>query len=171
MRPAIIIPTFNPPVTFPLLIKSIRNLTSIPIIIVDDGSHPSVQIDSEFTLVKLLINNINSGKGFSLIKAFHYAKEQGYTHVITLDADSQHDPNLIPKFLSIDPNISIVCGKRTFKGSMPFHRRVSNYITSLIVSCICHVKLFDSQCGYRRYQIKDICMGTYFSRVINLKQR
>jgi glycosyltransferase involved in cell wall biosynthesis len=144
--------------------KSIRNLTSIPIIVVDDGSQPDVQIESEITYVKLLKNNINHGKGYSLIKGFHYANDQGYTHAITLDADSQHDPAYIPEFLSIDENISIVCGKRDLKGSMPFHRRISNIITSKIVSFICHTKLFDSQCGYRRYNLQDVCRERYFEK-------
>ena len=162
MTPAIIIPAFNPPDTFDHLIKSIRNETSIPIIIIDDGSSPAVKIQSTFIYVKLLRNNINKGKGYSLLKGIHYALENGYTHGITLDADSQHDPAYIPVFLSIDENISIVSGKRNFKGAMPFHRRLSNIITSNIVSFICHTKIFDSQCGYRRYNLKDVCKERYF---------
>ena len=106
-------------------------------------------------------NNINKGKGYSLMKGIHYALENGYTHGITLDADLQHDPACIPEFLSIDENISIVCGKRDLKGSMPCHRRLSYIITSKIVSFICHTKLYDSQCGYRRYKLNDVCSETY----------
>ena len=164
MTPAIIIPAFNPPYTFDYLIQSIRNETSIPIIIVDDGSQPAVNIDPVFIYVNLLRNNIKKGKGYSLLKGIHYALENGYTHGITLDADSQHDPAFIPEFLSIDENISIVCGKRDLKGSMPFHRRISNIITSKIVSFICHTKLFDSQCGYRRYNLQDVCRERYFEK-------
>ena len=164
MTPAIIIPAFNPPDTFYHLIQSIRNETSIPIIIVDDGSQPAVKIEPAFIYVKLLRNNVNKGKGFSLMKGIHYALENGYTHGITLDADSQHDPAYIPKFLSIDANISIVCGKRDFNSSMPFHRRFSNLVTSKIVSYVCNAKVYDSQCGYRRYLIKDVCMETYIEK-------
>ena len=164
MTPAIIIPAFNPPENFDYLIQSIRNETSIPIIIVDDGSQPPVKIKPAFIFVKLLRNNINKGKGFSLMKGIHYALENGYTHGITLDADLQHDPACIPEFLSIDENISIVCGKRDLKGSMPCHRRLSNIITSKIVSFICHTKLYDSQCGYRRYNLQDVCRERYFEQ-------
>ena len=157
MTPSIIIPVYNPPSTFSHLIQSICNLTSVPIIIIDDGSHPSIQIDPQYIHIKLLKNNRNKGKGFSLMKGFNYAYEQGFSHSITLDADSQHDPTLITDFLSMDNNISIVCGKRELKGSMPFHRRLSNIITSKIVSCICHTTIFDSQCGYRRYRLQDVC--------------
>ena len=124
MIPAIIIPAFNPPNTFINLIYSIRNITTIPIIIVDDGTHPAIHIDQKCNNVKLLRNNINQGKGYSILKGLNYAFSQDYTHCITLDSDSQHDPDLIPEFLSRDSNISIVCGKRNLKGSMPIHRTV-----------------------------------------------
>ena len=164
MTPAIIIPAFNPPDTFYHLIQTIRKEMTIPIIIIDDGSQPAVKIEPAFIFVTLLRNNINKGKGFSLIKGIHYALENGYTHCITLDADSQHDPAYIPEFLSIDENISIVCCKRDLNGSMPFHRRLSNIITSKIVSFICQTKLFDSQCGYRRYNLQDVCRESYFEQ-------
>ena len=162
MTPVIIIPAFNPPDTFYHLLQSIRNEMSIPIIIIDDGSQPAVKIEPSFIFVTLLRNNINKGKGFSLIKGMEHALEDGYTHGITLDADLQHDPAYISEFLSIDENISIVCGKRDLKGSMPCHRRLSNIITSKIVSIICHTKLYDSQCGYRRYNLQDVCSKIYF---------
>ena len=161
---SIIIPAFNPPKSFSYLIQSIRNITSIPIIIIDDGTKPEVQIEPKFTGVKLLRNNINKGKGYSLIKAIHYAHSQQFTHCITIDADSQHDPVLIPAFLSIDENISIVCGKRDLKGPMPIQRILSNIFTSKIVSLICHKKLFDSQCGYRRYRLQDVCRETFIEK-------
>ena len=161
MIPSIIIPAYNPPGTLTQLIQSIRKQTSILIIIVDDGSEPAVQISQEYTFVKLLRNHINKGKGYSLIKGIQYAIDHSYTHSITLDADFQHDPVLIPKFLSIDENITIVCGNRDFKGSMPIHRRFSNIITSKIASLICNVQLFDSQCGYRRYRLQDIYSETF----------
>ena len=164
MTPVIIIPVYNVPGTFPQLIKSIRNETSIPIIIIDDGSKPEVQIESDLIDVKIIKNNFNQGKGYSIIKGLNYAHKQRFTHAITLDADSQHDPVLVPKFLSIDANISIVCGKRDFNSSMPFHRRFSNLVTSKIVSYVCNAKVYDSQCGYRRYLIKDVCMETYIEK-------
>ncbi len=164
MTPVIIIPAFNPPNTFSKLIQSIRNITSIPIIIVDDGSYTSIEIGTEHSNIYLFKNKINRGKGFSLLKGFIYAYEQGFTHSITLDADSQHDPVFINEFISVDENISIVCGKRHFKYSMPYHRRLSNIITSNIVSYICNTNVYDSQCGYRRYRLKDIYKETFIEQ-------
>jgi len=164
MLPVIIIPAYNPIATFSKLIQSIRNKTSIPIIIIDDGSQPSIIIETEYSEIILLRNNNNQGKGYSLIKGFHYAYKMGYTHGITLDADSQHDPSLIPEFLSMDQNFSIICGKRDFNNTMPLLRRISNISTSKIISLITHTKLFDSQCGYRRYILHDICTKIFYEK-------
>ena len=108
MIPAIVIPAFNPPNTFINLIYSIRDITTIPIIIIDDGTHPAIHIDQKFSNVQLLRNNINQGKGYSLMKGINYALEHRYTHCITMDSDLQHDPAFIPKFLSMDENINII---------------------------------------------------------------
>ena len=39
---------------------------------------------------------------------------------------------------------------------MPISRKFSNWITSLIISCLTGIKIIDSQCGYRRYSLQSI---------------
>jgi len=133
-------------------------------IIIDDGSDPSIKIGADMPYVEILKNHTNQGKGYSLIKGFHYAYNHGYTHVISLDADSQHDPIFIPEFLSVDTKISIVYGNRNFNENMPFFRKLSNLATSKIVTLICHQSVFDSQCGYRRYRLQDVCKEIFYEK-------
>ncbi len=159
MNVAIIIPAYNPPHTFSSLLKSIRKITALPIIIIDDGSAPSINI--KYSGVVLLRNSHNQGKGYSLIKGFKHAEKEGYTHAITIDADSQHDPDIITSFLEFDKNISLVLGTRNFTTDMPIHRRISNNLTSYIISFLCGKTVIDSQCGYRRYILKDICSESF----------
>jgi len=159
MNLAIIIPTYNPPDTFSSLLKSIRKITSTPIIIIDDGSTPKINMD--YSGVVVLRNRHNQGKGYTLIKGFQYAENEGFTHAITIDADYQHDPELINSFLEYDENINLVLGTRNFTEDMPIHRRISNKLTSYIISLLCGKTVLDSQCGYRRYKLKDVC-SEYF---------
>ena len=65
----------------------------------------------------------------------------------------QHDPEQINAFLKADSDILLVSGRRYFSKGMPLHRRLSNYITSAIISFLVKNKIFDSQCGYRRYKL------------------
>ena len=101
------------------------------------------------------------GKGDALLKGLYYAQKSGFTHAITLDADNQHDPEYLPLFLECDENISIVLGVRNFNSIMPLHRKLSNKLTSQIISWLCNKNILDSQCGYRRYRLKDLCSKTY----------
>ena len=103
MKPVIIIPAYNPPKSFISLLLNVRSITSIPIIIIDDGSIPSIELENESTI--LLRNKNNSGKGFSLLRGFNEALDRGFSHAITMDADSQHDPNILQSFIEINDNI------------------------------------------------------------------
>ena len=159
MKPVIIIPAYNPPKSFISLLLNVRSITSTPIIIIDDGSIPIIVVDNENTI--LLRNKTNSGKGFSLMKGFNEALDRGYSHAITMDADSQHDPNILQYFIEINENISIVLGNRQFNTNMPLHRRISNKLTSSVISYICHEQILDSQSGYRRYKLDNVCSERY----------
>ena len=71
MKPVIIIPAYNPPNSFISLLQNVRTITSIPIIIIDDGSIPIIDLADNNTI--LLRNKNNSGKGFSLLRGFKEA--------------------------------------------------------------------------------------------------
>ena len=159
MKIAIIIPAYNPPKSFLQLISAIHTITSTPVIIVDDGSEPLIILAS--SNCTFLRNKKNMGKGAALLKGLYYAQKSGFTHAITLDADNQHDPEYLPLFLECDEDISIVLGVRNFNSIMPLHRKLSNKLTSEIISWMCNIKILDSQCGYRRYRLKDVCSKTY----------
>ena len=159
MKPVIIIPAYNPPKSFISLLQNVRSIASIPIIVIDDGSIPIIDVGNESTI--LLRNKDNSGKGFSLLRGFNEALDRGFSHAITMDADSQHDPNILQSFIEINENISIVLGNRQFNTNMPLHRRISNKLTSSVISCICHEQILDSQCGYRRYKLDNVCSEAY----------
>ncbi len=154
MNIAIIIPAFNPPESFLSLLTTISTISKLTIIIIDDGSFPEIIIKNPEIII--LRNKQNQGKGFSLLKGFKYAQENDFTHAVTLDADSQHDPRLIKYFLEINEEISLVLGVRKFEKDMPYHRRISNKLTSLIISLLSSETIQDSQCGYRRYKLIDI---------------
>ena len=167
MNPVVIIPAFNPPKSFKVLIESILKIRSIPIIVIDDGSNQ--KIDIKHDSLTLLYNINNKGKGYSLKKAFHYAYKKNFTHAVTLDADFQHDPKLLNNFLEINEDATIVLGKRCFNKDMPLIRKFSNVTTSFILSCICRRRIYDSQCGYRRYKLCQTCSENYTENGFNFE--
>ena len=151
MNLAIIIPSYNSNNSLSKLIEIINQDYSMNIIAVDDGSDQPFSCD--YDNVDIIRNKENKGKGFSLRRGFKRAQERGFTHAITLDADLQHSPNEIYKFVDVSDDIDFVLGYRLRDKSMPFHRKLSNRITTSLISRLTNNKILDSQCGFRRYNI------------------
>ena len=157
MKPLLIIPCFNDNNHLNTLMErtSFQN-TPVDTLIVDDGSREVVSVKSNHNSIGLIRNVKNRGKGYSIKRGMSYALKNKYTHVITLDADLQHDPIYIDRFLNISKEVDIVIGARNFDSSMPFLRRFSNFTTSFILSLLTKKKILDSQSGYRRYKIDSV---------------
>ena len=153
MNIAILIPAYNTEKYLPSLIDRILSVYNGKIIIIDDGSISSISYSHDS--VDMLKNEKNMGKGYSLLKGMRYAFDQGFDAVITLDSDGQHDPKYITSFLN-NNRADIVIGTRKFDGNMPFHRRLSNTISSKLVSMLAGVDIPDSQSGYRMYLLRPI---------------
>jgi len=122
----------------------------LPVLVVDDGSQDDTAARAEATGATVLRQVPNQGKGQALRTGFRWALDQGYEAVITLDADNQHDPAEIPKFLGAyaarQPDLII--GERTF-GQMPFPRNISNTIGRWLFSWALGQPVRDNQSGYR----------------------
>jgi glycosyltransferase involved in cell wall biosynthesis len=165
----VLIPAFNAGKTISQLIEQIsaNNIEKDNILVVDDGSFDSTYEIASSCGVNVLQHKKNKGKGEALKTGFEYALREGYSGVITLDADLQHDPKFIPEFIrelvgvrqrrtspakrvSQRPQSDILIGTRTINlKKMPFPRWLTNNLTSIIVSILGDTKVRDSQSGYR----------------------
>jgi hypothetical protein len=76
--------------------------------------------------------------------------ERGYEAVLTLDADGQHDPADIIKFLAAYEAGAgeLIVGQRDF-GQMPFPRFFTNPFGSWLLSLALGTRIYDNQSGYR----------------------
>lgn len=124
------------------------------IIAVDDGS-TDIYDHTVFESPKVLLIRLdrNHGKGFALNTGFQKSIELNTVYTITLDADLQHPPELIPQFLNELHHSDIVIGaRRKSASSMPPHRRLSNFLTTMLLSVKTGRKFSDSQSGYRGFK-------------------
>lgn len=161
---AAVIPFFNEEKHLINLINVTKEFVDL-LVLVNDGSTDSspMLIPSSENII-LLNHPKNLGKGASLKSGFLECIKLGVKVTITLDADYQHDPRLIPQFLSEIENYDAVIGVRERDSSMPFHRKMSNYLTSKLLSIKTGKVILDSQSGYRAYRtkvLKDI-LPNYF---------
>ncbi|MHB8707501.1 MAG: glycosyltransferase family 2 protein, partial [Desulfuromonadales bacterium] len=124
--------------------------------VVDDGSTDGGAEQLHGLPVRLLRHPLNRGKGAAIMTALRDAAERGVTHLVTLDADRQHDPADLPKFLAAiaaNPEaITVGCRDMTgtgVPGSSRFGRSFSNFWLRLQTGR----SLGDTQSGYRAYPV------------------
>ena len=150
---AAVIPFYNASKTINRVILETLKYVSFVIAVNDgstDGSPDNIPISEKVTLISY---KRNRGKGYALRKGLEKGIEKGFLKLVTIDADSQHDPEEIPALISGLTNYDIVIGNRLndLKG-MPLQRRISNKITSFLLSIKTGQKILDSQCGFRAYR-------------------
>jgi len=154
----IIIPVYNGANELPELLLRIRSTAPLSnILCINDGSiDHSCEIMKENHLQYLSWEK-NRGKGYALKKGLQFAKKSGYKFALSIDADLQHDPKIIPRFLITQnkEQADLVIGFRKFSWkNMPWLRVLSNTITSYILSKLLNNNILDSQSGYRLYNLK-----------------
>lgn len=151
---AILIPALNAAQTIGVLLDRIRAQGGRErVIVVDDGSGDDTSEIAREKGAIVLRHDKNKGKGAALKTGFHHVLSSSECDaVLTMDADLQHDPVEIPNFVAerSRSDADFVIGYRRRMGSgMPFHRILSNSITSALVSAKTGVEVRDSQSGYR----------------------
>lgn len=154
---AAVIPFFNESRTINQIINNTLQYVDC-VIAVDDGStdDSSSKIPGNMNIT-LLKFKVNSGKGFALREGLNEGVKKGYTQLITIDADLQHKPDEIPLLIYELNNYDIVIGNRLNNlVNMPLHRRMSNKITSFLLSLKTGKNIIDSQCGFRAYRAEVI---------------
>lgn len=122
----------------------------LPVLVVDDGSKDETASIAEAAGATVLRQNPNQGKGAALKRGFRWAMENGADAVLMLDADGQHDPAEIPKFLHAKTahDSDLIIGFRNFS-EMPFKRKIANTVGRASISWAMGQKILDNQSGYR----------------------
>ena len=122
------------------------------VIVVDDGSDDGTAAAAEKAGARVLRHEQNRGKGVAIATALDYFSRSDAEFAILLDADGQHDPAEIAKFVETAgrEQADIVVGTRMGDtGDMPVVRRLTNEFTSWVTSKLAGQRIPDSQCGYR----------------------
>lgn len=154
----IAVPVYNEEASVVPVLSRVRQVTTDPILIVDDGSTDgSAAAATSIDDVAIVGHRENEGYGRSLIDAFHYALAGGYETVVTLDCDEQHDPSLLPLFVELVAGADIVSGTRyapdsSACGEAPEGRRQINEQIGALINDVTGYQLTDAFCGYKAYR-------------------
>lgn len=143
-----LIPAFNEATRITPVIQG--TTAHLPVLVVDDGSHDDTPRVASEAGARVLEQTPNQGKGQALRAGFRQALDDGYQAVLTLDADGQHDPAEIPKFLQAFSShaADLIIGKRDFS-QMPPTRRLANWLGQVTFSWAIGQRIEDNQSGFR----------------------
>ncbi len=143
-----LIPAYNEVERILPVIQGAREF--LPVWVVDDGSSDQTAVVAEAAGAQVFRQRPNQGKGCALKTGFRHALASGIEAVITLDADGQHLPQEIERFLGkhLSTQADLIIGQRDFS-QMPVVRRISNTIGRSMFSWALRTPVSDNQSGYR----------------------
>ncbi len=131
------------------------------VLVVDDGS-TDIDIAGLFsgTPIKVISHKSNMGKGAAILSALAYIKEQNGRFLITIDADGQHVPEDLNKFLQVlnqgDDDFLLVgvrdFNNETIPGLSKFGRKFANFWFTIETGEM----LSDCQSGFRAYPVRHL---------------
>jgi glycosyltransferase involved in cell wall biosynthesis len=160
-----LVPAFNEAANVGDVVARTRPHVSA-VIVIDDGSRDQTGAVAEAAGATVIRHQHNYGKGAAIMTALEHFRDSDAAYAVFLDADGQHDPAEIPKFVAAaqPPHVAMVIGTRMqHTETMPLQRRLANRLTSWLTSRLARQAIPDSQCGYRlltRAAVADLKLAT-----------
>jgi glycosyltransferase involved in cell wall biosynthesis len=141
MKLVVVIPVYNHAGAIRYMVEGVLR-HGLPCLLVDDGSDAEcaavldrlAAAHPEAVILQRLPQN--RGKGAAVLSGVGEALRRGYSHALQIDADGQHDPAEIPKFLAAaaaHPE-AVICGVPQYDASVPKGRLYGRYLTHVWVS-------------------------------------
>jgi glycosyltransferase involved in cell wall biosynthesis len=163
-HPVVLIPVYDHEYAIGTVVSAVLR-HGVPCMLVDDGSSAAcadvldrLAADSP-EQVMLVRHATNRGKGAAVLTGFAQAATRGYSHVLQIDADGQHNTGDIPMFLAAaaaHPR-SVVCGYPIYDDSVPTIRLYARYLTHVWVWInTLSLQIRDSMCGFRVYPVAPV---------------
>jgi glycosyltransferase involved in cell wall biosynthesis len=129
--------------------RTLKQLDNV--LVIDDGSTDATAANARAAGAQVIVHERNLGKGEAIKTGLHYWVDRGFRHIVMLDADGQHLPEEIARFVA-----AAASGAQLYIGTrmndvrtMPMLRRLVNRYMSRRISRVCGQEIPDTQCGFR----------------------
>jgi glycosyltransferase involved in cell wall biosynthesis len=150
----IVMPAFNEQEAVGDVIREVhQKLPDIAVLVVDDGSQDHTTAVARAAGARVARLPFNLGVGGAMRTGFRFALENGYSTVIQVDSDGQHDPAGVPALLAaLAEGNDIVMGAR-FAGEGDYRvrgpRAWAMKVLSAVLSRTAKTRLTDTTSGFR----------------------
>jgi len=130
-------------------------MTVVPdaaIVVINDGSTDNTEAVARAAGATTLSLPFNVGVGGAMRTAFLYARREGFTSLVQVDADAQHDPEEIPNLLGALDTADVVVGTRFHQDSTYRVRGPRRWAMSLLswsLSKMAGKEISDTTSGFR----------------------
>lgn len=132
----------------------------LPCIVVDDGSGEQASAAlaelEKMAKVTVIHRESNGGKGAAVIDGMREAARQGFSHVLQIDADRQHDFADIPRFIAESQQYpqAAICGRPVYGEDAPSARLYGRKLTNFFIWVNTGSRAIpDGMCGFRIYPL------------------
>jgi glycosyltransferase involved in cell wall biosynthesis len=145
-----VIPAYNEEKTIAWVVEETKKYVD-KVIVVDDASTDDTNALAKKAGAFVIKHDMNKGLGTSLKDGFKEALKNSDI-IITLDADAQHEPRNIPKFIKkIDHGYEFVLGQRDLR-KYPLVKKMGNFFLNAITNFISGTHLKDTESGFRAFK-------------------
>jgi glycosyltransferase involved in cell wall biosynthesis len=169
----VLIPAFNEELTIATVVMLSRR-HSDHVIVIDDGSTDRTRELASEAGAEVLSHTVNKGKAAALMTGFARARELKPKVTITIDADGQMDPGLIPSVAEpvLQGVADLVIGSRYIGRKVtdtPKHRRLGQKVLNRATTMGASVEVTDSQSGYRALSLRALNNTNFNSDRFNIE--
>lgn len=161
-RTLIIVPTYDESSNIAKLVARIfASVSDVHLLVVDDNSPDGTadlvdQLRASYPNLTLLRRNGERGLGHAYTAGIHYALDNGFEIIGTMDADLSHDPAYFPSMLALLGKCDLVIGSRYIRdgGTVNWStgRILLSWLANKFAAMLLRIPAHDITSGYRLYR-------------------
>jgi dolichol-phosphate mannosyltransferase len=162
----VVIPTFNERENIERIVPAVLAAHPADLLVVDDESPDgtgdlAAALAGRYPRVEVL-HRAGKPRGFgpSYIDGFSEALRRGYAYVVQMDADFQHDPEMVPVLRRAAESADLVIGSRYVKGGgaggWSWHRRVLSQGGSFYARKVLGLPVHDLTSGFKCWRAEGL---------------
>ncbi|MEI8032714.1 MAG: polyprenol monophosphomannose synthase [Chlorobiaceae bacterium] len=167
LAPALlIIPTFNEAENIGRLVDELaeRYGSRIEMLVIDDNSPDGTAAVVQSRQQKhkglhLIVRERKMGLGTAYLSGFRYGLERRYPHIVEMDADFSHDPQMVGRLLDAMSGSDLVIGSRYMNNTVnvvnwPLGRLILSKMASIYTRMVTGMPVSDPTSGFKCFSRK-----------------